>query len=142
MSVIDTLAHDRVAARLQAAIRLYIPDAARRRSVSEVSGINERTLKSYQEGATPGLHVLLALSDALGPAFVSDLFSMIGMYAARTECQPAADQDRLTRLLAHASQLSQALEDGFIDHREHMALAPQARELGTALIEFAGRAKA
>ncbi|MCR9256202.1 MAG: hypothetical protein NXI16_08920 [Alphaproteobacteria bacterium] len=133
------LTHDYVAKRLETALRLYMPDAARARSVENATGVPCRTLKSYREGNTPGLANFLAMCKALGPGFTSDILSMVGQSAHAIDGEADADAERLTDLLTHAAAMSKAMEDGRIDHREFRELAPMARALGADLIAFSAR---
>lgn len=124
--------------RLKAAIRLAIPDAARRRHVSEVTGVPIRTLESYGNGeAAPTLVNFLLLGKALGAAFVTDVMSPTGLQVSRLEPGSIDPHELLTATLRNAAALSAALDDGRLDHRERLALAPAARELGCDFIAFA-----
>ncbi|MFX4223568.1 MAG: hypothetical protein ACMVO3_22850 [Thalassobaculum sp.] len=124
--------------RMRGAIRLAIPDAARRRHVSEVTGIPVRTLESYGNGeAAPTLVNFLLLARVLGAAFVTDVLSPAGLQVSRLEPGSIDPHELLTASLTNAAALSAALDDGRLDHRERLALAPNARELGCNLIAFA-----
>lgn len=103
-------------------------------ALEEVTGIKARTLRSYEEGATPTAAGLLSLCAALGPGFTSDVFSLIGQTAASASAGEPQHMPTLCASTGFASMLAEALNDGHIDHREKAAMQPAAREL-RALLE-------
>lgn len=97
--------------------------------LSDATGIPTRTLESYVDGATPSLANLLSLCAALGPSFTSDVLAPTGQSAADAS---ASDPEHLRLLAAgcaFAAQLSEALEDSKVDHREAAQLRPVAADL-------------
>ena len=139
MSDSAAITHDLASARFRAAFRLAVPDAPRRRHVSEATGIPLRTLESYGQESTPGLANLMRLARVLGSAFLSDVLAPAGMRVEAIDGCDKTAHEHLTGLLRYAGKLSEALDDGMIDHRERAQLAPPARELGCQLIAWAAR---
>lgn len=140
MSNSDTITHETALSRFTSAFRLAAPDVARRRHISERTGICTRTLDAYSSGqSTPGLSNLMSLAAVLGPAFLSDVLAPIGMVVTQPDLS-AEDGQMLTDLLDHAHRLSEALDRGFVSHKDQKDLAPSARALGVSLIGFAAKA--
>jgi hypothetical protein len=124
--------HDRVCG----AVRRVL-DEARRRGITRaelaaLTGIGERTIKSYQvDGKEPSLGNGLALVAACGPWAVSALLAVIH-YAARPLDE--GDELALGALVAEGigqfARIAEAAADGRIDHTEE----PACREAADRII--------
>jgi hypothetical protein len=99
-------------------------------SLSEATGIPERTLRSYVDGTTPPLHAFLSLGAVLGPGFVSDILAEIGQTASDIEAQAPDHMKVLTAGCGFVAMLSDAMADGKVDHREAAQLRELAAEFG------------
>lgn len=98
-------------------------------SLSDATGIPTRTLESYVQGSSPQLGAFLSLCGALGPSFTSDVLSACGQSAQHSNCDDPEHMKVLGALGALVSQISEALADGHVDHREAAALRPHAAAL-------------
>lgn len=97
-------------------------------SVAEAAQMPERTLRSYaDEENTPPLHAILSLFSVLGPGFASDVLGLASLDATPTEHDEPQHRRALTDLTRFAADLSEALEDGHVDHKERAALRGPAQ---------------
>ena len=92
-------------------------------SLSDATGIAQRTLESYVSGATPGMHSLLSICAALGPSFTSDILAVIGQTAQNDHGDEPDYSRALTQMAEGAALLAKCLEDGRVDHQEKAQLA-------------------
>lgn len=101
-------------------------------SLSEATGISERTLRSYVDGeggTTPGLAHFLSLCSVLGPGFTSDVLAACGQSARDGSDDDPEHMRVLTALGTLTAQIADAVEDGHVDHREAAAMRPTAQRL-------------
>lgn len=99
------------------------------RSLSEATGIPERTLRSYVDGTTAPLHAFLTLCRVLGPTFASDVLDAAGMTAKLCVPEDAEYMPTLAASCTFSAMLSDAFADGKVDHRERAQLQPVAASL-------------
>lgn len=123
--------HETAVRCIEDALRLRVGRGRRYtfQGLSDATGIPTRTLESYVEGATPGLSGLLTLCAVLGPSFTSDILSPTGLSAQDASTVDPDHQRLLSAGCAFAAQLSEALEDEKVDHREAAQLRPVAANL-------------
>lgn len=109
------------------ALALFV-GRGRRYSVDAAAGaadIKPRTLKSYVEGkATPGLHVFLSLAAAMPLAWTNSILSLAGLRAERIEDDDVCAGSVMVTVARLNLALTEALEDGKLDHVERRILAP------------------
>lgn len=131
METVMKISNDAVAVKIEDALRLRVGHGKRTSfaSLAEVTGIKERTLRSYEEGATPTVAGLLSIGAALGPGFMSDVLGIIGQSAKNGTTDEPQHMPTLCAATAFSSLLAEALEDGHVDHREGAAMQPLARAL-------------
>lgn len=99
-------------------------------ALAEATELPERNLRAYaDEENAPPLHAVLSVFSALGPGFASDVLAAAGMEAQLVEPAAPEHQKLLTAMMRLASDLSEALEDGRVDHREEAALRGPAQQL-------------
>lgn len=128
------ISQEDAARRIEDALRLRVGRGRRFSfpALSDATGIPTRTLESYVQGATPQLSALLSICSVLGPSFTSDILAACGQMAH--EANPG-DPEHL-RVVASLGELvmriSEAVADGYVDHRE----AAQMRPLAARLIEL------
>jgi len=123
--------HDLAARQLQDALRIRV-GRGRRYSfadLSDATGVPARTLESYVSGATPGFHVLLSLCAVLGPSFTSAILAPCGQAAQDADSDAPEHMKVLTAMGRLMAELTKAVEDGHVDHREAATLGPMAAEL-------------
>jgi hypothetical protein len=132
MTNIHELTHELVQERLTTAIRCCAGFGQKYSvaEVAELTGIPERTIKSYHQGqACPGTPALLKLMLVLGPEFAGMLTELADM----TVTHHGDDRVCSLSLNAHAAGLTALIArhmvDGFIDHREEAIQEPVVREL-------------
>lgn len=123
--------HDLAAGRLEDALRLRVGRGKRHSfaGLSDATGIPPRTLESYVQGATPGLSGLLSICAALGPSFTSDVLALCGQSAADASSDDPEHMQVLAASGALIARISEAIQDGHVDHREAAQLRPMAQEL-------------
>ncbi|SOC13848.1 hypothetical protein SAMN05877809_10725 [Rhodobacter sp. JA431] len=129
-----TIAKDDAARRFEDALRLRVGRGKRYSfdALSDATRIPTRTLESYVQGVTPPLHAFLSICSVLGPSFTSDILAACNQ--AAHEVNPG-DPEHL-RVVASlgelVTQISMAVADGYVDHRE----AAQMRPIAARLIEL------
>lgn len=126
--------HDLAARRIEDALRLRVGRGKRYSfvSLSDATGIPARTLESYVQGATPGLHCFLSICAALGPSFTSDVLGLCEQSASDLNGDAPAYSQVMANSAAFVSAMADALADGRVDHRE----AAKLREDASSLIEM------
>ena len=107
------------------------------KSLAEVTGIKERTLRSYVDDSFPTAAGLLSLCTALGPAFTSDILAMIDQSAQSSDDECPQHMPTLCAATAFSSLLAEAMADGHVNHREAAVLRPIAVELMELLAPIA-----
>lgn len=122
---------DLAAQRLEDALRLRVGRGRRYSfaSLSDATGIKTRTLESYAQGASPSLANLLSLFAVLGPGFTSDILSAAGQSAKDGTTDDPEHMRALCTLTGFAAQLAEAVEDGYVDHREAAQMQPVAQQV-------------
>lgn len=123
--------HDLAARRIEDALRLRVGRGKRHSfaSLSDATGIPTRTIESYVQGATPGLAALLSLCAVLGPGFTTDVLSPCGQSASSIDADQPEHMRAVAAMGSIIATISEAMKDGFIDHRERAQLRPMAAEL-------------
>lgn len=131
MSKTSLIPHDAAASAIERALRIRVGRGRKFTwaGVSDATGVAPRTLESYVQGATPGLPAFLSLCAALGPGFTSDVLSACGQIAHEADIHEPEHMKALTALTRLSASLSEAVEDGHVDHREAAALRPEAQRL-------------
>ncbi|MFD2175648.1 hypothetical protein [Rhodobacter lacus] len=128
------ISQEDAARRMEDALRLRVGRGRRFSfpALSDATGIPTRTLESYVQGATPQLNALLSICSVLGSSFTSDILSVCGQ-AAHDASPGDAEHLRVVASLGElVTQISEAVADGYVDHRE----AAQMRPLAARLIEL------
>lgn len=117
--------------RIEDAIRLRVGRGKRYSfpALADATGIATRTLESYVQGATPGLAALLSLCSVLGPSFTSDILGACGQVAQEASHDEPEHLRVLGALGSLIAQISEAVADGHVDHREAAQLRPMAAHL-------------
>ena len=131
MSKPSLIPHDTASAAIERALRLRVGRGRKYTwsGVSDATGVAPRTLESYVQGATPGLPAFLSLCAALGPGFTSDVLAACGQVAHESDIHEPEHLKVLTALTRLSASLAEAVEDGYVDHREAAALRPEAQRL-------------
>lgn len=116
--------------RLEDALRLRVGRGKRYSfaGLSEATGIAERTLESYVQGASPSLGNILSLFSVLGPGFTSDILSVVGQVARDGSNDDPDHMRALCSVMGIASELAASVEDGYVDHVERAKMRPLAQE--------------
>lgn len=110
--------------------------------LAEVSGLSERTLRAYADmQCSPPLHAVLSICSALGAGFASDILGPAGMAAQLTEADEPDHQRAVSCLARMAGDLSEALEDGHVDHRERALLRAPAQRIVDLMLPIANGAE-
>lgn len=106
-------------------------------TLSEMSGIPHDTLKDYRRAKSkPGFEATRKLITVTPPAIGALLLGGTGRTLAALNPRQI-EHARLQTLSARFNaKLAEAREDGFVDHREHRNLVPDARELRDAADGF------
>lgn len=135
MSKITDITQETAALRIKDALQLRVGRWKRYNfsSLASATDIPQRTVESYVQGATPGLHNLLRLCAALGPSFTSDILSACGQEARATDPDAPEHVKVMGMMGGMVSAVSDALADGHVDHREAAQMRPMAAELIEAL---------
>lgn len=125
------ISQEDAARRIEDALRLRVGRGRRYSypALSDATCIPTRTLESYVQGSTPGLHTLLSLCAVLGPSFTSDVIGMCGQTASAADCDGPEHLRVLAALGTLTAEISRAIEDGQVDHREAAQLRPLAQDL-------------
>lgn len=125
------ISQEDAARRMEDALRLRVGRGRRFSfpALSDATGIPTRTLESYVQGATPGLAALLSLCAVLGPAFTSDILAACGQTAQEASHDEPEHLRVLGALGGLIAQISEAVADGHVDHREAAQLRPMAAQL-------------
>lgn len=134
MSKITDITQEAAARRITDALHLRVGRGRRYSfgALADATDIPQRTVESYVQGATPGLHNLLRLFVALGPSFTSDVLSLCDQSASSTSADDPEHMQIMSASGALVAQMADALADGHVDHRE----AAQLRGHAAALIEM------
>ena len=140
MSEVAPITHDAAQRRFSATLRLYV-GRGRLYSVAalaEATGVGQRTLKSYFEGATPGFQNWLILLRFLGSTFGAACMADAGVCAVvmRSDVEEACPHQTASEMASALSIMLKALEDGRIDHQERPELIRKCREAITSLSNF------
>lgn len=98
---------------------------------AEACGIEKKTVYNVMGGQNlPNLHTTWRMAAVLGPAFLAKIAEVIGMGVYNLDDGPAVSgpvmNGEVSQLVA---QLSVALADGHIDHREKAQIAKSMRNL-------------
>jgi len=100
------------------------------KAMAEATSLPERNLRAYAaEDTAPPLHAVLSVFSVLGPGFASDVLAEAGLEAQLIEPGAPEHQKLLTAMMRLAHDLSEALEDGHVDHRESAAMRGPAEQL-------------
>lgn len=131
MSNQPIIPHDLAARCMEDALRLRVGRSKRYSfaALSDATGIPQRTIESYVQGATPGLPAILSLFAVLGPGFTSDVLAPTDQSARPGSNDEPEHMQTLCCLTRLAAQIAEAVEDGHVDHREAAQLRPVAQEL-------------
>ncbi|MGI3170004.1 hypothetical protein ACRARG_12665 [Pseudooceanicola sp. C21-150M6] len=131
MKKMPIVQQDAAARRMMDALQLRVGRGRRHTfaGLEEATGIPERTLRSYVDGTAPPLHAFLSLCSVLGPAFTSDVLAECGQSAKVAGSEEPEHMRILAMLGGMVSLVSEALEDGHVDHREAAMLRPVAAQL-------------
>lgn len=125
------ISQEDAARRMEDALRLRVGRGRRFSfpALSDATGIPTRTLESYVQGATPQLHALLSICSVLGPSFTSDVLSPCGQ-AAHDAAPGEPEHMRVVAALGElVTQISEAISDVHVDHREAARMRPIAARL-------------
>lgn len=108
-------------------------------SAAGFTGITPRTVRSHHDGVTaPSYAHLLKYMKVLGPDFAGALLAPLDFKVLYLgEC--AAPNHQMSQLSQVLADFLQAAEDGEIDHRERLDMAPGLRDLGNGLLAFAAK---
>lgn len=105
--------------------------------MSELAGIPYDTLKVYRRCTSlPGFENIRKLIAIAPPSIGTLLLSGTGRSVAAVVPSNVADVKLNTRVSKVAAKLAEALEDGFVDHRERRTIVPDMRELRDAADGF------
>ena len=118
--------------RLQAVLRAAQVDGWTDDSLSELSGVPARTIKSWRvEGKEPSLSNALSVAVVIGPKALNSVLALIGYHAKPLEDADAIDPALIVAtLLPHVTTIAKAGADGRIDHLE----APDCTEAADHII--------
>lgn len=125
------ISQEAAAGRLEDALRSRVGRGQRYsfKTLSEKTGISERTLMSYVQGSTPHFAAFLTLCDFFGAGFTSEILGICGQSAREASEDEAEHLHIITALCGLSSQIAEAIEDGHVDHQEAARLRRPAQDL-------------
>lgn len=131
MTIHAEITQDVAAGRVEDALRRRVGRGKRYsfKTLSEHTGISERTLLSYTQGTAPGLAAFMTLCSFFGAGFASEVMGAAGFSVKDEGDETPEHMQVMTSLCSVATALSAALEDGKVDHREAAALREPAQNL-------------
>jgi hypothetical protein len=110
------------------------------KELSQMSGITENQINAdrdyLREGSIPFTR-LSVYGQVFGAAFWAALIGPDGFAVLTVRPEVICPRHHLSEVLQFGGELSTALEDGVIDHRETRVLVPLARQRGEAHFRFA-----
>lgn len=123
----DEITAELVQARVCKLIRRHIKESKQTYAeIAEILDVDQRTLEAWARSETaPKLYHYKRLVQFFGPAFCNEDMELIGMSGLHLiEKQPTNAQQLLTNVMGVGRDISKALEDGHIDHKERAELKP------------------
>jgi hypothetical protein len=108
------------------------------KSLAQKLNVKERTAKSWVLGEkTPATKEILKLFLVFGPEFADDILILCGLQGTKRVEDTNANTYALNQHLSHAiAEISDALADGKIDHRETREMYPTMLNLSCQLNQW------
>ncbi len=129
----QTNLQDIMRASLSSALCHYIGKGKRynRKSAALLIGCSEGTLENLINAATECSHVQVAyMARVFGPEFLNLYLEPLGLTGVRPSCTLEASERRLhTSISQFDAALTEATEDGNLNHQERAKLVPMARDV-------------